>query len=310
MTEKWKVIGGFGAHIKSTKDNLIIHYKGSVTEIPIREMSHLLIIGGHNLHTSVISTLINHGICISFCESDGQPVGYIIPYDYNSFENLQILQESVLPYSYAFLCAKASIESRLLAIGQYAEVTPQNILFTGELAIIKGYSEELKNLVKIEELRRIERLVHDMYYEIISRLLHPSYKFNRRSRPYIDPVNAILSFGYGMLISACRKSLIGGHLNPSKGFLNQGSDALVKDLISGWKPEMVDRVTIEYITTIGLSKGSFQIVKDRCILSENLINELIPLFQKSIDLNLIDNQTTLLIKSLRNEGAFEVIRMH
>jgi CRISPR-associated endonuclease Cas1 len=311
MREKWKIIGGFGAHIKSNRDNLIIHYKGLVTEIPINDLSHVLIIGGHNLNTSTISTLINQGIFISFCESDGEPVGFIAPYDYNSYKEIQQFQEKALPYSYAFTCAKASIDARLLAIEHYAEITPETILFSGELEIIKGYAEELKNLVKIDELRRIEKLVHDMYYEIISRLISPSYKFNRRSkRPYQDPVNAILSFGYGMLLSACKKSLIAGHLNPSKGFLNQGNNALINDLISGWKPEIIDKCSIEFINKGGLPQGSYDINTDRCILSENIINELIPLFQNSIDQNIIDLQIQLLIQALRNEKPFEVIRLH
>ena len=147
-----------------------------------------------------------------------------------------------LPYSYAYACAQAAIDARLLAIEYYSDNTTDSLLFSGELEILSDYSKELKNLVKIDELRRIVRLVHDMYYEIISRLIHPSYKFSRRSRrPNPDPVNAILSFGYGMLSSACKKSLIGGHLNPSKGFLNQGNNALVNDITSCWMPGMIDK---------------------------------------------------------------------
>jgi len=311
MKKKWKIIGGFGAHIKSNRDNLIIYYKGSIKEIPINEISHLLIIGGHNLHTSTISTLINQGIFISFCESDGEPIGYISPYNYNSYEEIQRLQETTLPYSYAFTCARASINARIKAIERYTKITPETILFSGELEIIKGYAEELKNLVKIEELRRIDKLVHDMYYEIISRLISPSYNFNRRyKRPYQDPVNAILSFGYGMLIATCKKSLIAEHLNPSKGFLNQGNNSLIIDLISSFKPDMIDKHSIEFINKGGLNQGSYDLNKDRCILSENIINKLIPLFQNSINQEILDLQIKLLVQALRNEKNFEILQLN
>ena len=171
MNINWKTIGGFGAHIKSTRDEIIVHQKGSVTEIPIQDLSHLLIMGGHNLQTSVITTLIRQGVFISFCESDGEPVGYIAPYDYSGYHEIQKLQSSALPYSYALACATGSIESRILAIESYAQQSDKQILFSGELEILSGYSDEIRNMVRIEEIRRIDHLVGDMYYEFLSRLI-------------------------------------------------------------------------------------------------------------------------------------------
>lgn len=309
MSINWKIVGGYGAHIKSTRTEIIIQQKGAVTEIPIHEISHFLLMGGHNIQTSTITNLIKEGVFISFCESDGEPVGYISPYEYTSYEEIQQLQESVTPYTYALACAQGSMKSRILAIEKYADRYGPDILFTGELEILSDYEKELKNMVLIEEIRRIEQLVRDMYYEIISRLVHPSYSYKRRtSRPYADPVNAILSFGYGMLSSTCMRAVIGGHLNPSSGFLFRGHHGLVQDLINCWKSDMIDKQAIEFIRSPDFSSSGYEINHGRCILNEDVIQVLIRYFKESINQDLINSQVEILIQALKGETQFYILR--
>ena len=86
MTIPWKVVGGYGAHIKSNRTEIIIQHKGKVSEIPIGDLSHFLLIGGHTIQTSTISWLVKVGAFTSFCESGGEPLGYISPYFYTLFK--------------------------------------------------------------------------------------------------------------------------------------------------------------------------------------------------------------------------------
>ncbi|WP_373840105.1 CRISPR-associated endonuclease Cas1 [Methanospirillum sp.] len=309
MTISWRVVGGYGTHIKSNRTEIIIQRKGKITEIPISDLSHFLLIGGHTVQTSTITYLIKKGVFISFCESDGEPIGYISPYDYSEFKEIQHLQKMAAPYSYALSCATESIKSRILAIERYAVEIGPDILFSGELNILSGYAKELENMVLIEELRRVEKLVRDMYYEILGRLVSPSYHFKRRtSRPYLDPVNAILSFGYGMLSSACTRAVIGGHLDPGHGYLNRGNQALVQDLINCWKPEMIDRNVITLLRSKELPSDGYELTKDRCILHDEIIEELIHLFSISINQDLINSQIEVLISSLYSETQFSIIK--
>lgn len=309
MTISWRVVGGFGAHIKSNRTEITIQHKGKISEIPIKDLSHFLLIGGHTIQTSTITSLVKEGVFISFCESDGEPVGYISPYEYSLFKEIQHLQKAAAPYSYALACATESVKSRILAIEKYTEEIGAEILFTGELDILSGYAKELENMVLIEELRRIEQLVRDMYYEILGRLISPVYHFKRRtSRPYLDPVNAILSFGYGMLSSACTRAVIGGHLDPGHGYLNRGNQALIQDLMNCWKPEMIDKHAIVFLKSGRLHQNGYERTKDRCILHDEVIEELIPLFSQSIQEDLINTQIDVLIQSLQGGAQFSIIK--
>lgn len=50
----WVTVSGFGHHIRSTQTQLQIQKKGSVHTLPLEGISHLLILGGHHLHTSAV----------------------------------------------------------------------------------------------------------------------------------------------------------------------------------------------------------------------------------------------------------------
>jgi len=51
----WYLVSGFGAHIKATPRVLIVQRHGRTEEIPLAAVRHLLVMGGHTLHTSAIS---------------------------------------------------------------------------------------------------------------------------------------------------------------------------------------------------------------------------------------------------------------
>jgi CRISP-associated protein Cas1 len=304
----WKVIAGHGAHIKATREFLIIQHRGQVSEIPLSDLDHLLIIGGHHIQTSAIATLINRNIFISFFESDGEPAGYLIPYRYRGVE-IQQVKKNTAPYSYALSCAKEAARERILAIEQWNEEKEGGLLFSGELDILDQASREFDNYIKIEEIQRVDRLIGDMYYEILSRLISPALQFRQRThRPYQDPVNTILTFGYTMLTASCTRALVGLHLDPDDGMLNRGKRSLTLDLCNCWKTRMIDIPALELLTGKTFGPESYECGEKRCILSESFIRQLITVYQQNIRNDIIILQAENFFRSLVGESGFEIIR--
>ena len=305
----WKVIAGYGSHIKATRDLLKIQHRGEVTGIPLAGFDHLLIIGGHNIQTSAITTLVNKGIFISFFESDGEPAGYLKPYGYKGLESVRQIRENASPFSYALTFSKGAVSERMLAIERWNEEISGGILYNAELDILDRAIHELDNFIKIEEINRIDRLIGDMYYEIMSRLVDPGLKFKRRTdRPYRDPVNTILSFGYTMLTADCTRALVGAHLDPDDGMLNRGKLSLATDFCGCWKTRMIDVVALDLIRSGEIRPESYEIGEKRCILADSLIELLISVFQKSIRQEIIDIQVETFIRALKGEMIFEIHR--
>lgn len=304
------VIAGFGSHIKATRDHLIIQHHGKITEVPLSTIDHLIIIGGHHLQTSAITTLVHENIFLSFFESDGEPSGFVRPYGYHADAGIQEQWNKATPFSYALAFAKGASKERLLAIEQWNEGKEGGMLYTGELDILDQAICELDSMIKIEEINRIDRLIGDMYYEILSRTIDPSFQFKRRTeRPYRDPVNTILSFGYAMLIANTTRSLVGVHLDPDDGMLNRGKRSLALDFCNCWKTRMIDRQVLALIQKGVVHPSLYEIGEKRCILHEPLIKIIIDEFQKSISQEKIEIQVRSFVKSLYKEETFQIHRI-
>ncbi len=308
MDVPWLIVAGFGAHIKSTRNTLFVQKEGDIKEYPIESVRHLLIIGGHTLHTPVIAYLMNKGACISFFEADGKPVGTIRPFNIPHIVKISEIQKSAPNYRYAVSIARASMKSKTLFIGRLGEIVGRELFYEGELQIFSNAFTELEYLIKISEIRRIERLTADMYYEVISRALPPEFGYRRRTgRPYHDPVNAIIAFGYAMLFGNVMFSVTGANLDPDIGMLKRGQSSLVYDVMEPLKVDMIDREAIRFIRE-ELHVEDYECGPNRCSLSDLCIKKLIQLFHRTIDQDIIDRQVAALLESLEQKTEYIIER--
>ena len=305
MTEyPWLSVSGFGTHIKSTQTKLIIREKNSVEEYPLDSIKNLLVIGGHTISTSTITNLVKKGAYITFFEPDCTPIGIIRPFGDKSDMEIHRIQQAVPRHRYATAIAQAAIKSRLFAIERVQEMQNSSLFYEGEQQFLHTSEQELQYLIKLDEIRRLHRLTADMYYEIMSRNIPPDFGYRRRTiRPQSDPVNAMLSFGYAMLFGNCCVSLIGARLDPDSGLMYEGKGSLVQDLIEPLKADMIDRVVYQ-IARESLSPSDFEQTPGRCMLSDDLIHQLIGFFHSSIDNKKIDELVYTFYQAMMNTGEF------
>ena len=303
----WHVVAGFGAHIKSTGTTLSILYKGEQKEFPLPSVHHLLLVGGHNIHTSAVTRLLRQGSSISFFDADGTPVGMLNPFGSDVGAEVRDAQKNRMPHAFAQEMARATLKSRLLAIERTGEELGENLFYEGEQEILHNLLEDLEYLITMDELRRVHKLAGDMYYEIMARSLSPELGFRRRTkRPHQDPVNAMLSLGYAMLFGNTIVSVIGAYLDPDTGFLREGEGSLVQDLIDPLKTTMVDTVVFS-IARAGLIDGRYGVSTKRCHLDEEVIDALIAPLRDAIKQEVIDENVLSLSQAVMGEGPFSLI---
>ncbi len=300
----WLSVSGFGTHIKSTQKKLIIQKKNTIEEYPLDSIKNLLVIGGHTISSSTISNLVKNGTYITFFEPDGTPVGVIRPFGDRSASDIHRIQQAIPRHRYAIAVSQASIKSRLFAIGRIQELQNSHLFYEGEQSFLQSSLEELEYLIKLDEIRRLHRLTSDMYYEIMSRSIPPDFGYRRRTlRPQMDPVNAMLSFGYAMLFGNCCASVIGVRLDPDTGLMHEGKGSLILDLTEPLKADMIDRVVFQ-IARESLNSTDFEQIPGRCLLSDDLTKKLIGLFHSSINMNKIDDLVSALYNAITSSGEF------
>jgi CRISP-associated protein Cas1 len=303
----WVSVSGFGARIKSTQKHLIIQKKDSIEQYPLESVSNLLIVGGHTINSTTISQLAKNGTYITFFDPDGTAVGTIRPYHPADTEKTSDLPQTIPRQKYAIAIAQSSIRSRLYVTERIQELQNTRLFYEGELEVLRNSLNELEYLIKLDEIRRLHKLTSDMYYEIISRDLLPDLGFRRRTlRPQVDPVNAMLSFGYAMLYGNCYVAALGARLDPDLGLMHEGRGGLIYDLVEPLKATTVDTIVLR-IAKESLTGSDYELTHDRCMLSDDLIREMMKSFYVTQISDKINQQVYNFSVSLKTGSDFKVL---
>ena len=100
------------------------------------------------------------------------------------------------------------------------------------------------------------------YFGVLGRLLKDAWHFERRQRrPPRDPVNALLSFGYVLLMNQVSTAVSIVGLDPYVGFLHSsqfGKPALALDMMEAFRPLVVDSTVLTLLNTGMLAAKDFR----------------------------------------------------
>jgi CRISPR-associated protein Cas1 len=129
---------------------------------------------------------------------------------------------------------------------------------------LKASLTELKNAADLDSIRGIEGDAAREYFSAFNNLLkNPTEKITfsgRTRRPPRDPVNAVLSFLYGVLRNDCASALEGVGLDPQVGYLHAlrpGRPALALDLMEEFRTIIADRLAVALFNRSQLSEKDF-----------------------------------------------------
>jgi CRISPR-associated protein Cas1 len=113
---------------------------------------------------------------------------------------------------------------------------------------LKYIHDELINCSDIDSVRGREGEAAAVYFSVFGGLLRDPWSFHRRNRrPPKDAVNAMLSFGYTLLLSHVTSAIVISGLDPCVGFLHpehRGRPSLALDLMEEYRSQLVDRLVI------------------------------------------------------------------
>lgn len=117
----------------------------------------------------------------------------------------------------------------------------------------------------LDSLRGIEGDAAVFYFAVMDQLITvhaPEFKFGERSRrPPRDPLNALLSFVYTLLMHDCRSALESCGLDPQCGFLHRdrpGRPSLALDLMEEFRPTLGDRTVLTLINRQQITAKDFE----------------------------------------------------
>lgn len=155
----------------------------------------------------------------------------------------------------SFLIGKLSNTRTVVrrALRDHAEKTDVQTLEKAEQRLTQ-YLQRLAAPRPVDELRGIEGEAAASYFDAFPQLItvkDPAFVFSGRSRrPPLDPVNALLSFVYTLLVHDCRSALEGVGLDPCVGYLHcdrPGRPSLALDLMEEFRPFFAERLVLSLL---------------------------------------------------------------
>lgn len=241
-------------------------HDGSKVSLRLGEVSHVNVFGAVQVTTGLIQELCRREVGISFFSGGGWYYGALGGVATINVQT-RIAQFRVAADAVASLAlARSFVNSKILngrtLVRRNAEEPDPNVLDR-----LKALAEQAACAERLDQLLGIEGLAARLYFAAFSSLLSPrtrataAFDFEGRNRrPPRDPLNALLSFGYALLLRDVRVALIAAGFDPSVGFYHQprpGRPGLALDLMEEFRPLLVDSAVLTAVNTEVVTEDDF-----------------------------------------------------
>jgi len=139
-----------------------------------------------------------------------------------------------------------------------------------------------------DALRGLEGEAANAYFAVFDQLIlvpGDELRFTGRSRrPPLDPVNALLSFVYALLVHDVRSALETTGLDPAVGFLHRdrpGRPSLALDLMEEFRPFFADRLVLSLINRRQVAASGFRRLENSaCLMTDELRKAVLVAYQE------------------------------
>lgn len=230
-----------------------------VQSVRLIDISQLALFGNIYVTTPTMQELMRRNIPITWHSHGGWFMGHTIGTGHKNVELRRAQFRRADDAAFCLRLAKSLVEAKirnsrsLLRRNWKADDAPSDLL--------SSLMSDAKRALKARDLGQLlgeEGTAAARYFGAFSHLLNPtaeldqmSFDFHSRNRrPPKDPVNALLSYAYGLLARSWTVTLSSIGLDPYLGFYHQpryGRPALALDMMEPFRPLLADSVAIQAI---------------------------------------------------------------
>lgn len=277
-----------GTYITKKDDSLVVCIPDEdERQIPLKDISHVCVQGNCQITTQAIHALAKSGITINYLSAGGwleaittSPVSKNISLrkkQFEYFDNNSFIKEL----------------SRNIVV---AKISNQRTLLRRNLDSSKGCLERLSELINrlesaqsIDTIRGLEGAAANIYWNHFPLLLSDISNFDmtsRNKRPPKDPVNALLSYGYTLLVRDFYSAIISVGLDPMMGFYHKivaGRPALSLDLMEAFRPLIVDSTVLRVINSGIIKNDDFLMLSGCCQMKLAAKKKWIQAYESRVD---------------------------
>ncbi len=283
------------ARVRKRGEMLVIQTEeAGETTARLIDTSHLVLIGAVDVTAPVLHELMRRDIPVSWYSGSGWFLGHTIGTGHRNVELRTAQYQASFDPVFCLRLARGLVASKLrncrtlLRRNTRDDASPPEASLGGLRRAARAVSEA-KNL---GELLGVEGNGAAIYFAGFGAMLRENgaelsrFAFeNRNRRPPTDPVNAMLSFAYAMLVREVTAALSAVGFDPYRGFYHQpryGRPALALDMMEPFRPILADSVVITAINNGEVKPGDFIRAGLACALSPSARKKMIAAFERRL----------------------------
>ena len=246
-----------GANVRKRDEQVLITKDGKTLEtIPLNKIDQVVLMGrGVQMSTALLVELIGRGIPVMLTNQRGSKHYATLTAGPSRFGALRLAQiQRVTDPAWSLELARAIVRAKLANAGWPAA--------PAATAQIDAAAAGLAGAPDIEAVRGYEGAGAAAYFGAWRVALQRDWGFQGRAfYPPPDPVNAMLSFGYTLLLHDVLAAVQFTGLDPYLGtfhVIEAGRPSLALDLMEEFRPLVVDRLVLALLRAGQLSRAQFE----------------------------------------------------
>ncbi|TYQ16297.1 UNVERIFIED_CONTAM: CRISPR-associated protein Cas1 [Acetivibrio alkalicellulosi] len=239
-----------GAYIHKSGNHITITLEGQkLCELPLADITTVVLLGNVQLSTQSAALLMRRGIDIHYLSSNYTYRGSLLsPNSPNIFVKLAHFNR-YRDFKFREIMARNFIRGKVNNQISHLRKSlwgKQNTFCSQMIEKMLQQVERLDEISGVDSLMGIEG-VCAFYFKCIPYLLKNTYDFKGRERKAKDPLNSLLNLGYAFIGNELYSIIITKSLEPMLGFLHgvkHGRRSLVFDLMEEFRQPVIDRFSI------------------------------------------------------------------
>lgn len=255
------------ATISKEGGRLLIKKEGVVSStIHLFKLDQIVLFGNIFLTPAVIQHLLKEGIDTAFMTKRGRYLGRL---QSALGKNIVLRREQFRKIENQDFCLKTATSivkgklANLRTVLMRLNRTREHVELDSQILTIRNLITKVDEVESLDSLRGYEGRGSAVYFEGFSKgFLTEEFQFpGRVRRPPTDPINALMSLGYMLLLNQviAAVSLVG--FDPFFGTLHSmdyGRPSLALDLMEEWRPTIVDTLVLSVLNLKALTPSDFE----------------------------------------------------
>ncbi|ADU65777.1 CRISPR-associated protein Cas1 [Desulfurispirillum indicum S5] len=269
------VVDEQGSHIQYKTNQLIITSKDDNLSwsIPKMNIERLLIVGRTTLAQSAMDFLLDASIPTHFATTSGCYKGQLCGMEgKNVFARMKQYERYANP-AYRNGLARVIVRQKVNNLRYFLAKHNryhENRVIEDAIVQIKATLQGLDKATNTDEIRGIEGACAATYFQAFGSIFEDrEFQFRKRSRrPPLDPINAMLSLGYTVLLAEVITALQSTGLDAYVGYLHSaeyGRPSLACDLQEEFR-FVVDELVVKLVNLKQVKAESFEYQEDGAVI--------------------------------------------